>query len=55
MKAAGAGFFYFFFFSGKRSAVSPLQGDTGDRVASQGRYAGFLTLLQWLVVDILAN
>lgn len=33
---------------GERSAVSPLQDDTGDGVASQSRYAGFVILMQWL-------
>lgn len=51
MKAAGAVRVVF----GERSAVSPPQGHTGDRAASQARYAGFLALLQWLVVDILVN
>lgn len=40
---------------GKRSALSPLQGDAGDCLPSKRRYAGFLILLQWLIVDILAN
>lgn len=34
--------------SGKRSAESPLQEDT----ASYSRYAGVLTVLQWLVVKV---
>lgn len=37
---------------GRRSAVSPLQGDTRDCLASR---TGFLAVLQWLVVNILTN
>lgn len=40
---------------GKRSAVSLLQGNTGDSSASQSRYASLFTLQQWLVVDVHPN
>lgn len=44
------------FFFGERSAVSPLQGCTGDRRASPVQvFERFLIVLQWLVGIVFAN